>query len=488
MAEVPVLLRSKPQPLAGGPPMPAIGRRPRRRRSTCSRSRRGRSATSTASTASSCRRRRCTPATGSGWPTTSSRPTSASSSSRNRRRRSRSPGRAASRRSWASTSSAARSSCVERVSPPGPDDPPHDPDERHAAHRRVVRVARRARVPRRHQHRRPARAARRVPRRQAGAARPSTRCMRGFELLRTPRRRHATSCARSTRPTRTIRSRSTGTSATSSAPRYIQFIPIVERDNDTGFQEGDTVTDRSVEPDAWGDVPHRRSSTSGCGATSAPCSCRCSTPRSRRGASLPAAMCIFAETCGDAVALEHNGDLYSCDHFVEPELPARQHHARRTWSSCWRSPQQRAFGDAKRDTLPRYCRECDVRFACNGECPKNRFTLTPDGEPGLNYLCAGYKAFFTHIDGLMRIMADLLRARRLRRRGHDPARRSAAQRTVPLRQRPQGQALPRSIATEREGKLEGDHCRGAAAGGESASSWSAVVEGPRRRSRPSVAR
>ena len=72
------------------------------------------------------------------------------------------------------------------------------------------------------------------------------------------------------------------------------------------------------------------------------------------------------------------------------------------------SRSQRAFGTAKLDTLPRYCRECDVRFACHGECPKNRFTVTPDGEPGLNYLCAGYLAFFRHIDGLMRRMADLL--------------------------------------------------------------------------------
>ena len=73
------------------------------------------------------------------------------------------------------------------------------------------------------------------------------------------------------------------------------------------------------------------------------------------------------------------------------------------------SPKQRAFGRAKADGLPGYCRSCTVRFACNGECPRNRFTLTPDGEPGLNYLCAGYKAFFTHIDGPMRVMAQLLR-------------------------------------------------------------------------------
>jgi uncharacterized protein len=73
------------------------------------------------------------------------------------------------------------------------------------------------------------------------------------------------------------------------------------------------------------------------------------------------------------------------------------------------SPEQRAFGTAKRDTLPRYCRECPVRFACNGECPRNRFIATPDGEAGLNYLCAGYKAFFTHVDRPMSLMADRLR-------------------------------------------------------------------------------
>ena len=123
---------------------------------------------------------------------------------------------------------------------------------------------------------------------------------------------------------------------------------------------------------------------------------------------LPATMCIFGETCGNAVALEHNGDVYSCDHFVEPKYllgNIMETHM----VELLASPQQRAFGDDKRDTLPRYCRECAVRFACNGECPKNRFTLTPDGEAGLNYLCAGYLHFFTHIDGLMRIMADKLR-------------------------------------------------------------------------------
>ncbi len=82
-------------------------------------------------------------------------------------------------------------------------------------------------------------------------------------------------------------------------------------------------------------------------------------------------------------------------------------------SPSWRArPQQRAFGNAKRDTLPRYCRECEVRFICNGGCPKDRILDTPDGEPGLNYLCAGYRAFFNHVDRPMRFMADALRAGR----------------------------------------------------------------------------
>ena len=121
-----------------------------------------------------------------------------------------------------------------------------------------------------------------------------------------------------------------------------------------------------------------------------------------------ASVCIHRETCGDALALEHNGDLYSCDHFVEPEYflgNIKEEHM----LSLVGSDQQRKFGNDKRDTLPRYCRECPVRFACHGGCPRNRFIRTPDGESGLNYLCAGYKAFFTHGDYPMRLMAALLR-------------------------------------------------------------------------------
>ena len=105
--------------------------------------------------------------------------------------------------------------------------------------------------------------------------------------------------------------------------------------------------------------------------------------------------------------MEHNGDVYSCDHFVEDEY--RLGNITETpLADLVGSEQQRRFGNAKRDTLPRYCRECPVRFACHGGCPKDRFITTPDGEPGLNYLCAGYKAFFGHIDEPMREMSSLL--------------------------------------------------------------------------------
>jgi uncharacterized protein len=122
---------------------------------------------------------------------------------------------------------------------------------------------------------------------------------------------------------------------------------------------------------------------------------------------LKASLCVFRETCGSAMAIEHNGDLYSCDHFVYPENNLGNI-MERPLESLVRSAQQVKFGLAKRDTLPRYCRECDVRFACNGECPKHRFIRTPDGEEGLNYLCAGYKLFFHHIDPYMRFMAGEL--------------------------------------------------------------------------------
>jgi len=122
-----------------------------------------------------------------------------------------------------------------------------------------------------------------------------------------------------------------------------------------------------------------------------------------------AGMCVHARTCGTALALEHNGDLYSCDHYVEPGYKLGNIADGRTMLAMVASPQQQAFGSAKLDTLTEFCKSCDVRFACNGGCPKDRFISTPDGEPGLHYLCDGYQLFFGHIDLPMRGMADLLR-------------------------------------------------------------------------------
>ncbi len=108
-------------------------------------------------------------------------------------------------------------------------------------------------------------------------------------------------------------------------------------------------------------------------------------------------VCIFSKTCGTALALEHNGDLYSCDHFVEPDYKLENIQDTHMIELI-ASEKQHQFGQGKLDSLPQYCRNCEVRFACHGGCPKNRFIQTPDGETCLNYLCAGYKAFFTHID------------------------------------------------------------------------------------------
>ena len=213
------------------------------------------------------------------------------------------------------------------------------------------------------------------------------------------------------------------------AAEFIQFIPVIERVNasmlpiaNEGWSErpgggrplytiaGDRVTERSVTALAYGQfliaifnewvktdvgkvyVQHFDSALA-------------------NWVGVPGAVCIFAETCGQALALEHNGDLYSCDHFVEPAYKLgniRETHLVQLLAS----PRQIKFGQDKMNTLPRYCRECEVRFACHGECPKNRFIQTPDGEDGLNYLCAAYKAFFNHINETMKIMARLVRGGR----------------------------------------------------------------------------
>ena len=122
-------------------------------------------------------------------------------------------------------------------------------------------------------------------------------------------------------------------------------------------------------------------------------------------------LCVFNDTCGDALVMEHNGDLFSCDHFVYPEYYLGNI-TETPLIDLVKSQKQFDFGVDKRNKLPRFCIQCDVRYACHGECPKHRFLLTPDGRPGLNYLCEGYKMFFSHVEPYIKFMAEELRNKR----------------------------------------------------------------------------
>ena len=192
--------------------------------------------------------------------------------------------------------------------------------------------------------------------------------------------------------------------------RYLQFIPLVER---AGLPAGATAVAAPVLPwsvgaEAYGDflcaifdewVRHDVGTTF----------VQLFDVALGNWLGLGSSLCVFAEECGAALAVEHNGDVFSCDHFVYP-----QHRLgnllNQSLGAMVESPAQRHFGRAKAATLPEYCRACEVRFACQGECPKHRFLMTPTGESGLNYLCAGYKKFFRHIDPHMQTMARLLTA------------------------------------------------------------------------------
>lgn len=122
-------------------------------------------------------------------------------------------------------------------------------------------------------------------------------------------------------------------------------------------------------------------------------------------------VCTLAKTCGHAGVMEFNGDVYSCDHFVFPEYRLGNIY-QKTLVEMMYSPEQQRFGQHKQDSLPRQCRECEFLFACNGECPKNRFMHTADGEAGLNYLCKGYRQFFKHVAPCMDFMKKELMAQR----------------------------------------------------------------------------
>lgn len=198
---------------------------------------------------------------------------------------------------------------------------------------------------------------------------------------------------------------------------YIQFIPIVERRSDTlpsdgltlvspGYEDPARLTDWSVRSrqfgkfmitifDEWVRNDVGKVFVQLFDVTLA------------NWVGAPPGLCVFAETCGEAAVMEHNGDLFSCDHFVYPEY--RLGNIMETpMGEMMASGRQIQFGKDKRDTLPRQCLRCEVRFACHGGCPKSRIAVTEDGQPGLNWLCEGYKAFFEHVKPHMDFMANEL--------------------------------------------------------------------------------
>jgi uncharacterized protein len=126
---------------------------------------------------------------------------------------------------------------------------------------------------------------------------------------------------------------------------------------------------------------------------------------------LPSQVCVHSEVCGKGIAVEHDGDVYSCDHYVYPEHRLGNVRERSLGDMVF-SPRQVKFGYAKSETLPAYCRQCEFLTDCWGECPKNRLLRTPDGEAGLNYLCPGLKRFFRHAVPEAKRMAARLRAGR----------------------------------------------------------------------------
>jgi uncharacterized protein len=182
--------------------------------------------------------------------------------------------------------------------------------------------------------------------------------------------------------------------------QFIQFIPIIQREPDQNGRETQTITDRSVDAISYGKflsaiydqwVHHDIGKIF------------FQIFDLALGVYLgqPANLCVFAETCGRALVLEHNGDLYSCDHFVNPKNLVGNIN-QTPLIDLLNSEKQAQFGNNKRDRLPRKCLDCDVRFLCHGGCPINR------DEFGLNILCKGYQLFFRHIDRTMQIMAELI--------------------------------------------------------------------------------
>ncbi len=127
---------------------------------------------------------------------------------------------------------------------------------------------------------------------------------------------------------------------------------------------------------------------------------------------VPPSVCVSAKICGHAGVMEYNGDVFACDHFVFPEYKLGNINEK-SLQTLMNAPFQQRFGQNKRDKLPAYCMKCEFLDLCNGECPKNRIVKTPDGEPGLNYLCPGFKMFYKHSEPYFDFMANELQHKRL---------------------------------------------------------------------------
>ena len=172
---------------------------------------------------------------------------------------------------------------------------------------------------------------------------------------------------------------------------YVTFLPLVERRPDAA----DGVTPETVPAEAWGDFLCSVFDEWAAGDIGL-IKVQIIEEAARTAFGQEHSLCIFRPVCGDIPVVESNGDFYCCDHFVDAEH--RVGNIRDTpLIDLLENPVQKAFGLAKLEKMPHFCRACDVRVMCNGECPKNRFLRTQDGEPGLNYLCPGYKMFFTRV-------------------------------------------------------------------------------------------
>ena len=172
---------------------------------------------------------------------------------------------------------------------------------------------------------------------------------------------------------------------------FLTFLPLVERrpDGPAG------VSPDSVRPEAWGDFL-RAAFDEWAEHDIGRIKIQIVEEAARTAFGQEHSLCIFRPECGDIPVLERTGELYACDHYVDP-AHRLGNVAATPLPVLLESPALRAFGLAKRDSLPRVCSSCEVLEMCHGECPKNRFVPAPDGGPPLNYLCAGYRAFFGHV-------------------------------------------------------------------------------------------